>query len=263
MGVRRPRRYGARPRSVGGVRPPSARSGRPGRGGAVAGVLAGAGGRRRPARGGCCQCCGRHYGIHRDIGDPFDIGIDVFRFARLRAAQGDWETAARLASAADARLEEIGASLRGYDPPWSRTLAGSDRERSSARRHSPENGGRAPRSPSTRQSRSPSRSTSPMRSDLPSGTVTFLFTDVEGSTRLAARTRRRGLRRGARRAPATDPRGLLLARRRGGRHPGRCVLLRLSNGAGRARSGARVDASTRLRSDPRSRRPAHGNASRH
>ncbi len=52
-----------------------------------------------------------------------------------------------------------------------------------------------------------------MRSDLPSGTVTFLFTDVEGSTKLLHELGRGGVRRRARRAPPRDPRGL---RRQGG-----------------------------------------------
>ena len=41
-----------------------------------------------------------------------------------------------------------------------------------------------------------------VRADLPSGTVTFLFTDVEGSTQAAPRARRGALRGGARRAPS-------------------------------------------------------------
>ena len=40
-----------------------------------------------------------------------------------------------------------------------------------------------------------------MRPDLPTGTVTFLFTDVEGSTQAAAR--RSGTRRTKTRSPST------------------------------------------------------------
>ena len=72
--------------------------------------------------------------------------------------------------------------------------------------------------------------------DLPSGTVTFLFTDVEGSTKLlhelGAEAYAEALaehRRLVREACAAR-------RRRRGGHAGRRVLLRLSHGAGSARS---------------------------
>ena len=44
--------------------------------------------------------------------------------------------------------------------------------------------------------------------DLPSGTVTFLFTDVEGSTKLLHELGAEAYADGARRAPASGPRGL-------------------------------------------------------
>ena len=48
----------------------------------------------------------------------------------------------------------------------------------------------------------------PVRTDLPTGTVTFLFTDVEGSTKLAARAGRRGVRAGAGGASPDPARGV-------------------------------------------------------
>ena len=59
---------------------------------------------------------------------------------------------------------------------------------------------------------------------LPTGTVTFLFTDIEGSTRLLLGARR-PLRRGARGAPAGAPRRVRAPRRGRGRHAGRRILL--------------------------------------
>ncbi len=44
--------------------------------------------------------------------------------------------------------------------------------------------------------------------DLAFGTVTFLFTDVEGSTKLLHDLGAEALRGGAGRAPPCDPRGL-------------------------------------------------------
>ena len=55
---------------------------------------------------------------------------------------------------------------------------------------------------------------------FPTGTVTFLFTDIEGSTAPRARARSR-LARAARGAPPAPARGVRRARRRRGRHPGR------------------------------------------
>ena len=83
-----------------------------------------------------------------------------------------------------------------------------------------------------------------MQPELPTGTVTFLFTDIEGSTRLLARARRR-VRRRARRAPPCVARGLAAARRGRGRHAGRRLLRRLRarvrrRGGRRRRAGARL-----------------------
>ncbi len=47
-----------------------------------------------------------------------------------------------------------------------------------------------------------------VRPELPTGTVTFVFTDVEGSTVAAERARRRGVRGRARRSPRGDPGGV-------------------------------------------------------
>ena len=71
--------------------------------------------------------------------------------------------------------------------------------------------------------------------DLPSGTVTFLFTDVEGSTKLLHDGGRR-LCGGIGRAPPCDSRGLRGGGRRRGGHAGRRLLLRLLHGAGGGRS---------------------------
>ena len=71
-----------------------------------------------------------------------------------------------------------------------------------------------------------------MRSDLPSGTVTFLFTDVEGSTRLLHELDAEGYADATRRAPAGDPGGVRLRGRCRGRHPGRRLLLRVPDRTG-------------------------------
>ena len=62
--------------------------------------------------------------------------------------------------------------------------------------------------------------------DLPSGAVTFLFTDIEGSTRLV-RAVAEPLRGGSRRASAADPPGLLAPRRPRARHARGRFLLRV------------------------------------
>ena len=62
--------------------------------------------------------------------------------------------------------------------------------------------------------------------ELPSGTVTFLFTDVEGSTRLAEAAAG-AIRRGTGRASPNPARRVRGARRTGDRHAGRRVLRRL------------------------------------
>ena len=82
--------------------------------------------------------------------------------------------------------------------------------------------------------------------DLPSGTVTFLFTDVEGSTRLLHELGEEALRRGARRAfGASSWRRARDDGWRRGRHAGRRLLLRLSDRARGARSRS-VDRRRRL-----------------
>jgi len=52
--------------------------------------------------------------INRDLGDPIGIARDLSRVARVLAAVGRAETAARLLSGSMALCEELGASLR----PW-------------------------------------------------------------------------------------------------------------------------------------------------
>ena len=61
----------------------------------------------------------------------------------------------------------------------------------------------------------------------PSGTVTLVFTDIEGSTRLLAELGQDGYRRGARRPSASGARGVRPSRRLRGRLRRRRVLLRV------------------------------------
>ncbi len=91
-----------------------------------------------------------------------------------------------------------------------------------------------------------------MRPELPSGTVTFLFTDVEGSTRLlhelGAEAYAEALaehRRVIREACAAAGRGR-------GRHAGRRLLLRLPESAGRTRRRFRLHRDARLAARSRS-----------
>ncbi len=83
------------------------------------------------------------------------------------------------------------------------------------------------------------RTLRPVSDALPTGTVTFLFTDVEGSTRLLEELGAEAYagELGRHRDIVRD--ALSRARRRRGRHAGRRVLLRLRFGAGgrRVRSG--------------------------
>ena len=87
-----------------------------------------------------------------------------------------------------------------------------------------------------------------MRPDLPTGTVTFLFTDVEGSTGFCTSWERR-LRGCARRAPRDRARGLRRAGRSRGGHAGRRLLRRLSHRTWRTRGG-RADRERRLAGRP-------------
>ncbi len=56
--------------------------------------------------------------LHGELGDPVQTALDVFRFAALLAAEGRALTAARVFSSSDALCEEIGFSLRGWDPEF-------------------------------------------------------------------------------------------------------------------------------------------------
>ena len=71
-----------------------------------------------------------------------------------------------------------------------------------------------------------------------------------------------GLRRGARRAPARAARGFDSPRRRRGRHPGRRVLRRLPDRAGRGRSGRSPGSERSSGPDPSANGAAHGHADR-
>ncbi len=56
--------------------------------------------------------------LHRELGDPIQTALDVFRFAALLAAEGRAVTAARVFSSSDALCEEIGFGLRPWDPEF-------------------------------------------------------------------------------------------------------------------------------------------------
>ena len=85
--------------------------------------------------------------------------------------------------------------------------------------------------------------------DLPTGTVTFLFTDIEGSTRLLERLGDRYARR-SRPARRILRAAIAAARRRRGRHRGRLVLRRVRERDRRRRGRGRGPA--------RARRPQPG-----
>jgi len=56
--------------------------------------------------------------LHRELGDPVQGALDVFRFAALIATQGRAASAARVFSSSDALCEEIGYDLHGWDPEF-------------------------------------------------------------------------------------------------------------------------------------------------
>src|SRR5207249_4982530 len=56
--------------------------------------------------------------LHTSLGEPFQSACDACRFAFLLVAQGRAETAATVFSSAEVLCEEIGADLRGWDPPF-------------------------------------------------------------------------------------------------------------------------------------------------
>ena len=80
--------------------------------------------------------------------------------------------------------------------------------------------------------------------ERPSGTVTFLFTDIEGSTVLLRQVRD-ALRRAARDAQPAPPPSLRGSGRSGDRHPGRLVLRRVQQPEGRRPRGGRGPALAR------------------
>jgi predicted ATPase/class 3 adenylate cyclase len=56
--------------------------------------------------------------LHHAVGDPFQSALDAFRFAAVLAYARQAEAAAQAFSSADAQCEEIGASLRTWDPAF-------------------------------------------------------------------------------------------------------------------------------------------------
>ena len=111
------------------------------------------------------------------------------------------------------------------------------------------------------QSSCPSGGQSRSMSDAqPSGTVTLVFTDVEGSTKLLEELGTDALSRRARRAPAGRPRGVRApSRLRSGLRGGR-LLLRVRLRAGRGLGGERGDGRLGDGSDPHPRRHPHRRA---
>jgi predicted ATPase/class 3 adenylate cyclase len=56
--------------------------------------------------------------LHRELGDPVQTALDVFRFAALLAAKRRPTTAARVFSSSDALCDEMGFDLRSWDPEF-------------------------------------------------------------------------------------------------------------------------------------------------
>ncbi len=54
--------------------------------------------------------------LHSKVGDPLQTAFDVFRFSALLAAQGRVVTATQVYASTDALCEELGVSLRSWDP---------------------------------------------------------------------------------------------------------------------------------------------------
>ena len=100
----------------------------------------------------------------------------------------------------------------------------------------------------------PSRIMRPNARRSPAGTVTFMFTDVEGSTRLLHELGAEGYRRTGR-APGV-PRAFFERRRRG-RHPGGRLLLRVRATAAGPSAVQRWRMTASRRADPRPHRAAH------
>ena len=82
-------------------------------------------------------------------------------------------------------------------------------------------------------------------SELPSGTVTFLFTDIEGSTQLRATARRASTARFSAEHETHRPSGNRGPRRSRGGYAGRLVLLRFPAREGRRGDGGRCAAGAR------------------
>src|SRR3989442_887397 len=124
----------------------------------------------------------------------------------------------------------------------------------------------SPREPPVTSATRPDRSISSailahhdaMRRDLPSGTVTFLFTDVEGSTKLLHELGAEAYAR----ALGEHRRILREARRRRIRYRGGCVLRRFLDGAGCATGGRRGTGRTCSGSDPGAHGHPYRNAAR-
>ena len=93
--------------------------------------------------------------------------------------------------------------------------------------------------------------------DLPTGIVTLVFTDIEGSTKLLHELGAEAYAERARRTPPAPPRGVHATRRRRDRHAGRRVLLRVRGCARSDRRGRGGLRGTPRRPDPRPSRDPH------
>ena len=93
--------------------------------------------------------------------------------------------------------------------------------------------------------------------ELPGGTVTFLFTDIEGSTSLLHELGAGEYAEALARAPARAAGGVRGARRRRGRHAGRRLLRRVRRRAARRSRRRARPRRARAGTDPRPDGPAH------
>jgi hypothetical protein len=98
-----------------------------------------------------------------------------------------------------------------------------------------------------------------VRDDLPTGTVTFLFTDVADSTKLL-HSLGADARRGAGRAPSRHQRGMRGPRRVEVDTQGDAFFFAFPTAPGALAAAGALTEAFGLRSDPDTRRPAYGDA---
>ena len=145
--------------------------------------------------------------IHRDLGDVMKTGDSLGNVAKVLEAAGSFSIAARLIAASDRLYEETGIDA----PFW--VIERNEEACEAIRAHLDsaafteawEEGRKLTLDEAVALALDMRAS---MRNDLPTGTVTFLFTDVEGSTKLLHELGAEALRRGAGRASPCHPRGV-------------------------------------------------------